>query len=421
VNLLEEIHNGDGSFVKIAFDIFNNSSVIIKSLKRRGSDRRANYSTQGFEIMRKITLPLQPQAKRVEVIIAPHFLFSETAVNAFKHLASRFALFCDETVASLYGNKWALQLQKLGLNLVLCTFPNGEQEKSRERKAELEDLLFSQKFGRDTGMIALGGGVATDLIGFLASTYCRGVPLIFAPTTLLAMVDAAIGGKTGINTRFGKNLIGTYYPADKILIDTSVLASLPQSEWINGLAEVIKYALIHSQPLFERLKNWDPKNSDHLENIIDECISIKAQVIEIDYEEKTGLRRILNFGHTIAHALELLENFRLAHGEAVAIGMLVESDISMKMGHLSDAALAEIENLITSFPFSLKISPAITLEKMHATLALDKKVSKGAVRFVLLEKIGACNPFNGEYCFEVPKNILDDVLTRMMTRFGAIP
>lgn len=371
--------------------------------------------------MRKMTLSLQPEVKRIEVIITPYFLFSEAAVVEFKQIATRFALFCDETVAALYGNKWAQQLQKLGLNIALFTFPAGEQEKSRERKAELEDLLFSQKFNRDTGMIALGGGVTTDLIGFLASTYCRGVPLIFVPTTLLAMVDAAIGGKTGINTRFGKNLLGTYYPADKILIDTSLLTSLPESEWTSGLAEVIKYALIHSPRLFEALKHWDPKNPDYLENIIYECVSIKAQVIEMDYEEKTGLRRILNFGHTIAHALELLENFRLAHGEAVAIGMLVESYISMKIGHLSAPALAEIEKMIRSFPFSLKISRAITLEKMHATLTLDKKAAKGTVRFVLLEKIGACNPFDGEYCFAVPNNVLDDALNWMIAQFGVVP
>jgi 3-dehydroquinate synthase len=371
--------------------------------------------------MKKIALSLQPELKRVEMIIAPHFLFSEAALKEFKPMATRFALFCDEAVAVLYGNKWTSQLQKMGLDISLFTFPAGEQEKSRERKAELEDLLFSQKFGRDTGMIALGGGVTTDLIGFLASTYCRGVPLIFAPTTLLAMVDAALGGKTGINTRFGKNLLGTYYPADKILIDTSLLASLPESEWTSGLAEVIKYALVHSQPLFEALKNWNPKDPDYLENIIYECISIKAQVVEMDYEEKTGLRRVLNFGHTIAHALELLESFRLAHGEAVAIGMLVESYISMKMGYLSDSSLAEIEKMIRFFPFSLKITSAITLEKMQATLALDKKATKGSVRFVLLEKIGTCNPFDGEYCFAVPKDVLDDALNWMIAQFGAGP
>jgi 3-dehydroquinate synthase len=367
--------------------------------------------------MKRIAVVLKPEVKQAEIVIAPHFLSSEDVVKEFKHAASKFALFCDETIAKLYGNRWALQLQKMGLNTAIFTFASGEQEKSREKKAELEDLLFSQKFGRDTCMIALGGGVTTDLIGFLASTYCRGVPLIFVPTTLLAMVDAAIGGKTGINTRFGKNLLGTYYPANKILIDTSILSSLPKTQWTNGLAEVIKYALIHSSDLFEVLRKWCPEDSAYLEKIIYECILIKTGVVEMDYEEKTGLRRILNFGHTIAHALELLENFHLSHGEAVAIGMLVESRISVMMGHLSNSSLMEIEKLIHSFPFALKITSKITLENMHSTLALDKKASKGTARFVLLKKIGACHPFDGEYCLEVPQNILDEALTWMIAEY----
>ncbi len=363
--------------------------------------------------MRRVAIATQ--LRKSEVIISPHFLFSESIAGELKG-PSRFALFCDETLLPLYGSQWTMWLQKMGLDLTLFTFPPGEREKCRERKGELENLLLSQKFGRDTGMIALGGGVTTDLIGFLASTYCRGVPLIFAPTTLLAMVDAAIGGKTGVNTRFGKNLIGTFYPADKILIDPTLLSSLPKSEWTNGVAEVIKYALICSPELFETIKTWNPEDQTYLEKIIYACISIKAQVVEKDYEEKTGLRRILNFGHTIAHALERLENYHLSHGEAVAIGMLTESYISMKMGHLSISSLMEIDKLITSFPFHLKISPTITLEKIHSALAFDKKALKNGVRFVLLEKIGGCHPFDGQYCCEIPKDLLDDALAWMIEK-----
>lgn len=368
--------------------------------------------------MRRISLVLQAQAKQSDIIIGPHCLFSEEIVKEFKLKASRFALFCDDTVAALYGNQWLQHLKNKGLNIALFTFPPGEREKSRERKAELEDLLFSQKFGQETCMIALGGGVTTDLIAFLASTYYRGVPLIFAPTTLLAMVDAAIGGKTGINTRLGKNLLGTYYPADKVLIDPSILSLLPKSEWTNGMAEVIKYALIDSPHLFELLKKWHPQDAVYLEQIINECIAIKTRVVEADFEEKTGLRRILNFGHTIAHALELLEDFRLSHGEAVAIGLLTESRISMKMGYLSNSAWMDIEKHVRSFPFVLKINPEMTVENMHTALAMDKKASQGAARFVLLEKIGACHPFDGQYCCQVPKKILDEALAWMIAQFG---
>lgn len=368
--------------------------------------------------MKRIAIGLQPQLKKVETVIAPNMLFSDAVSQEIKPLSSRFALFCDDTVSHLMGKKWCKHLQTLGLETTLFTFPPGEKEKSRERKTELEDRLFSQKFGRDTCLIALGGGVTTDLIGFLASTFCRGVHLVNVPTTLLGMVDAAIGGKTGVDTSFGKNLVGTFYPADKILIDPTTLHSLPASQWTSGLAEVIKYGLIRSPGLFQTLKKWTPKDPVYLDKIIHESVLIKAQVVETDYEETTGLRRILNFGHTIAHALELLENYQMTHGEAVAIGMLVESHISVKMGLLSPQDFEQIDMLIRSFPFELRLSLDVTLEKMRSTLILDKKSARGIPRFVLLEKIGACSPFAGAYCTEVPKEILEEAIGWMIALFS---
>jgi 3-dehydroquinate synthase len=232
------------------------------------------------------------------------------------------------------------------------------------------------------------------------------------------MVDAAIGGKTGVNTRFGKNMLGTFYPADHVFIDPTLLDSLPQSQWTNGAAEVIKYALIRSLPLYEMLKKWDPKDSAYLETILHACVLIKAEIVEKDFEEKTGLRRILNFGHTIAHGLELLEDYHLPHGEAVAIGMLVESYLSMQMGYLPLKIFQEIETMIRSFAFSLKLSTPPSLENLYLALARDKKSLKGTVRFVLLENIGTCHPFNGDYCVEVPKQILDEALTWMIAQFS---
>lgn len=334
-------------------------------------------------------------------------LFEPAIISEIKPLASRFALFCDENVAKVIGNKWKEHLEKMGLLVTLVTFPAGEQEKTRERKAALEDLLFSQNFGKDSCFIALGGGVTTDLIGFLASTFCRGVPLVLAPTTLLGMVDAAIGGKTGVNTPFGKNLVGTFYPASKILIDPSVLNTLPPEELTNGTAEIIKYALIYSPTLFEQLK------TSTLDQILQKCIEIKTHVVQEDFEEKKGLRRILNFGHTIGHALEKIENYKISHGEAVAIGMLVESYISMKMGYLSMEAFQEIDALIRTFPFPLQLSDAVTKEAMLSALSHDKKAAKGSVRFVLLKKIGACEPFGGEYCTAIPAPILNEALEWM--------
>lgn len=365
--------------------------------------------------MKKIAIGLQPQLKQAEAILSPGLLFTAEAVHAVRPLGKRFVLCCDEHVMAVWGEKWLRHLKEGGLNTTALTFPPGEQEKSRERKALLEDALLSEKHGRETCLIALGGGVTTDLIGFLASTYCRGIPLVLVPTTLLAMIDAAIGGKTGVNTAFGKNLIGTFYPAELTLIDPCLLSTLSVSERTSGMAEAIKYALIKSPELFQFLSHSPPQDPLYLQRLIYECILIKAEIVEIDFEEKTGLRRILNFGHTIAHALEWLEEYNLGHGEAVAIGMLVESYLSVKMGMLSSNAFATIDHLIRSFPFGLHISQKVTLQQMKEAFLLDKKGS----RFVLLERIGACAPFEGEYCTSIPESILDEALGWMISQFGA--
>jgi 3-dehydroquinate synthase len=363
--------------------------------------------------MKKIPLAIQPSLKKVEITLCSLF----ESLDSLKRLGSRFALFCDEKVAEALGKRWHAHLQEGGLNVTLFSFPSGEKEKSRERKAALEDQLLAEKFGKDSCFIALGGGATTDLIGFLASTYCRGVRLVFAPTTLLAMVDAAIGGKTAVNTPFGKNLIGTFYPADQLLIDPTVLSSLPQSELTNGVAEVIKYALISSPPLFQALRTWKNADPAYLEMIIHECIMTKGRIVEFDFEEKKGERRILNFGHTIAHALEQAENYQLPHGEAVAMGMLVESFISVRMGHLSEQILSEITELVRSFPFSLKITSKVTDQKIRNALALDKKNKNGEIRSVLLEKIGSCCSFQGEYCCVIPEKTLGEAIKWMFEMF----
>lgn len=365
--------------------------------------------------MKRIEIDLRIE-KKSEILLGSNLLFSQEVISKLKSLSSDFALFCDTHIAPLIGEKWCAYLQKEGLNVSLFSFPAGEGAKSSAQKEELENLLFSQKGGRETCCIALGGGVTTDLIGFLASTFCRGTPLVFAPTTFLGMVDAAIGGKTGINNRFGKNLIGTFYPADTILIDPSILSSLPPSEWTSGFAEVIKYSLIRSPTLFQTLKKIKKYPPADLLTILTESIEIKTGIIAADFEEKTGMRRILNFGHTIAHAIERIENYEISHGEAVAIGMLVESYISWKMGYLSSSAFQEIEKLICSFSFALKLQRGENPEEFFSALSRDKKAIHGIPRFVLLEKIGSCCSFEGAYCTEVP--LLKEALVWMIAQFG---
>ncbi len=254
----------------------------------------------------------------------------------------------------------------------------------------------------------------TDLVGFLAATFCRGVPLVNVPTTLLGMVDAAIGGKTGVDTPMGKNLVGAFYPAEHLFIDLALLETLPEKERVNGFAEIIKYALIASQDLFARIS---PESND-LEGIVRECIQIKKEVTEEDVEERSGKRRILNFGHTIGHAIELLEEYQISHGEAVAMGMCIESYLSVRVGQLSSGDFERIVACIRAFPFQLRLTSRVTVSGIIGALALDKKAAKGIPRFALLDRIGTCSSFQGTYCTVVPSELLNEALHWMLEQFA---
>ncbi len=346
------------------------------------------------------------------------FIFNSDCIYELKNLAPRFALFCDDVVEKQIGERFLSFLKEHGLDVMLFTFPAGEASKSRAVKAELEDRLLERRFGRDACFIALGGGVTTDLVGFLAATYLRGVALVCIPTTLLGMVDASIGGKTAVNTPFGKNLIGAFYLPQKIFIDLSLLRTLPEQEWRNGFAEVIKYAITRSATLFKALEKSEHRDPLFLDLAIAESIRIKAEVVETDFEEKAGLRRILNFGHTIAHAIEQLENYKLPHGEAVAIGLLVESYLSLKLKTLPGGDFTAISNLVRSFGFKLELSAHVTRAKMLEAMSRDKKAEGAIPRFVQLRRIGEVLAFDGAYCSAVDAATLDETLAWMLAEFG---
>ena len=220
----------------------------------------------------------------------------------------------------------------------------------------------------------------------------RGVALICIPTTLLAMIDAAIGGKNAINTAYGKNLLGTFYFPHKIYYDFQWLSNLPKKEWINATAEIIKYAITLSYDLFLQLEDGlDQNNLNKTIQLVRTCISLKHQIVSCDYAEQIGTRSILNFGHTIGHALEKITDFQMTHGEAVAIGMLVESYMSWKMGFLSFASFTKIQALIHSYEFPLTIydfQKELCLEVMKK----DKKVKNGMNHLILLQEIGVVTP-----------------------------
>ncbi len=370
-----------------------------------------------------LTLQKKPASVLTKVYFGHELLYSQSWVDILNGLKDKLVTIADSDVQTLFVNKWAAFLKKQGIKVIELSFPSGEESKTREMKARLEDDLFAHQCGKDTAIIAIGGGVTTDLAGYIASTFCRGVPFLCIPTTLLCMVDAAIGGKTGVNTPFGKNLVGTYYPADHILIDTTTLSSLPDRDWRNGVAEIIKYGLIRSPQLFQKLiaghSQWMKKSPDFLQELIYDSFLIKKEVVEADFQE-TGYRKILNFGHTVGHAIELLENYQIAHGEAIAIGMIVEANLSHKLGLLDEAVCQQLEKILKLFEFPLTISDKVTFENLHSAMMLDKKAKHTQPRFVLLEAVGSPATFNGAYCTTIDHALLQEVLISTLSQFRGL-
>jgi 3-dehydroquinate synthase len=272
--------------------------------------------------------------------------------------------------------------------------PDGEQFKNLDWANAIYTALLINSFDRKSALVALGGGVIGDLTGFAAATFMRGVPFIQVPTTLLAMVDSSVGGKTGVNHAMGKNMIGAFYQPVKVLMDYSVLTSLPKEELLAGLAEVIKYGVICDEALFDYLVDNREKilalDSDAIGHIIRRSCEIKADVVSRD-EREGGLRAILNFGHTLGHAIETAESYAMRHGYAVAIGMVYASRLAHTTG-LCDATVPDrVERLIKSYGLPTDLSalsrrPA-AIELMD-TMQVDKKAEGGKVKFVLPKKIG---------------------------------
>ncbi|EKE07846.1 MAG: hypothetical protein ACD_17C00501G0006 [uncultured bacterium] len=293
----------------------------------------------------------------------------------------------DSAITHSHGK--AIQKQ---LHYELIEVPSGEKNKTRKVKETLEDELSKRKMGRDSTIVAMGGGVTTDLVGFMASTYLRGLPLVLLPTTLLAMVDAAIGGKTGVDTPFGKNLIGSFYLPKAIFIEIDFLKTLPEKEMKNGLSEILKYGLIQKSSIWKTCQgNWQQEIS----SLIEQSIQCKVDIVQKDYEEKGGLRRILNFGHTVGHALELISHYQMGHGEAVALGCMAESFLSHLLGYLPEESLHEILILYQKLGYAFK---ELDTPAFLQALQMDKKTKNGVPRFVMIDAIGHAVPFDGEYC-----------------------
>ncbi len=334
-----------------------------------------------------------------ELYIGENILKGPLLTDLCKKIGGRPIIVADRAVKDLHP--LLLEADRITLS---------DNAKNKTTQEYLENALFKLGAGKDTILIAMGGGVTTDLVGFVASIYLRGVSLILIPTTLLAIVDASIGGKTAIDTPFGKNLIGTFYPAHAIIVDLDTLKTLPEKEWLNGLAEILKIGLVLDLSIWE-MANKKPKDK----KLIQKAIDGKRSVVNQDPKE-LGLRRILNFGHTIGHALEAISHYKLSHGEAIAIGSIVEAHLSMHLGYLSEKDFQEIQSSYTAFP--LQLPKNYNRDAFLNALSHDKKRIGVQMRCVLIDAIGHALPFNGDYCRPISAKELEITLDWMEKKYG---
>lgn len=358
----------------------------------------------------KVHLDKKAQSSH-EIRIGRNILDRMVLLLAKNHKASRYGIITDHHVNRLYGKALLEAMSGAGLNTFLLEIPAGESSKTIATAMDLAGRLLEAGADRGTLLIALGGGVVGDLTGFVASVYMRSVPYVQIPTTLVGQVDSAIGGKTAVDLPQGKNLLGTFYQPRAVFADLRFLDTLPEREFANGLAEIIKYGIIDDEKLFLRLeeemeavKRRDP---ERLLALVETCCRIKKAIVEMD-EREQGLRRILNFGHTLGHALETASGYALSHGEGVALGMIAAARLSVRMKYLPESEEKRVEKVIAGAGLPVRIDPSLDTKAVMDGLKMDKKKRNNVVHFVLIRKIGM--PFvNGGIEDQMIRGVLEDM------------
>lgn len=341
--------------------------------------------------MRKVKVDLG--SRSYPILIGGDLLATLGKECAKLELGKRCAIISDSKVSRLYSKAAIRSLKAAGFDPILLTVPAGETSKSLKQVQQLCDELASHRLERKSFIVALGGGVVGDLGGFLAAIYLRGIPFVQVPTTLLAQVDSSVGGKVGVNLPAGKNLVGAFHQPRLVLCDLDSLESLPEREYRSGLAEVIKYGIIYDAPLFKRLeKDLDlllKKDRKTLEDVVARCCEIKAEVVGQD-ETEGGVRAILNFGHTIGHAIEAISGYgKYLHGEAISIGQVAAARLSVTAAALPVGEAARIQKLFERAGLPVSIPLRAAQEKnLFDAMRLDKKVSGGEIQFVLARRLG---------------------------------
>jgi len=313
-------------------------------------------------------------------------------------LKGKVLVMTNPQVERHYGKIVQASLEKKGYEVRMMPIPSGEEFKNIEMIKKIYDTLISCNYERSSTIVALGGGVIGDIAGYAAGTYQRGINFVQVPTSLLAQVDSAVGGKTGINHDQGKNMIGVFYQPRLVLADVATLKTLPEKEVKSGLAEVIKYGMIKDAKFYKylhkKLKNCFSEDQGLLDDnealieIVTRCCEIKSDIVEED-EKEHGIRAILNFGHTVGHAIETLTNYKkYTHGEAVALGMITATDFSVQKEYIAEEELEKLVELLKEVRLKTNIDFPVEWRKMIELIRHDKKVAGGNIRFILLKKIG---------------------------------
>ncbi len=361
------------------------------------------------------TVILEPELvrPRTEILVERGLVDRLPSLLADRLGAPTYAVVADERVADLYGGRIRDGLQEVGTTTELFTFPPGEASKTTVRWSELVEGFGEMGLGRDGCVVGVGGGVTTDLAGFAAATYARGVRYVPVPTSLLGMIDAALGGKTAVDLRAGKNLAGAFHHPALVAMDPTVLDTLPDEEYRTGLAEAVKHGVIADAGYFgfvtESARAILNRSPAALARLITGSIRIKAGVVGRDAAE-SGERAILNFGHTIAHGVELATAYSIHHGQAVAIGMVVEARLGERIGVTEEGTADRIESALRALDLPVAVPPHVDTAAVLASARSDKKAREGRVRYALIARIGKPARWDDAWTRPVPDEDVKAVL-----------
>ncbi len=360
----------------------------------------------------KLNLP-KPQPKIYEIKIGKNILKTlPQFLKKYKNI-HRFIIITDSKVKQIAGNQLLQTFKKAALKADTITFPAGEKFKTEATHQKIIHAMLAKKCGRDTMILALGGGVVGDIAGYVAATFMRGIPYIQIPTSFLGMVDSSIGGKVGVDTPFGKNLVGAFWHPEAVIIDIAFLRALPEAQLLNGLMESAKIFLTYDAKYFDLLNQNFPrilkKDERLLEKIIVRSVELKVGVVVRD-EHDLNERMVLNWGHTIGHALEHLSKYRIPHGIAVALGILVESRIAVLLGILSEHEFNNLAAAFKVFGIDAGTIGEFTSDAIIKTTLRDKKSSNGKIKYVLLEKIGKVKTLKGNFGHSIDRSIVKKAL-----------